>query len=1510
MLRNGFPAEKFVDIPLPSDGGEKTQTKSLEVISSMVDMGDSDQASLMTRFFQQTADPRMQNKTAAALMDSFHRLRPGDVLNDGTNIGSLSYLDAMIHEKKYRRAAQNGEFHKDSSEDVKECKRRILLCATRGALLEDSKDLLFTMLVNGYEETGWLDEFPEEANNLLVALVKMPIGKERAYRFEFFDSYYSFNLRLGRLDRVVDFIEANYDVFLRMNIGCSKAFNDILKKMPNGDDIRMDMLKRAYGKLSKDEKKRNFEENKQLMLAYMLSYCIGLKADYRAAKAVYDEFPEAEKVQYADLFRDLVPKTYSSQPLASQQRAKSFKSVAEVRILTRDAASFSQVTMKLENAGRKKDEISALAIIEDIFQNEGILYAAYSLCLAEVIRFFVDEMPVNSDKRFWFLKNLLAAHDDGRIRLPHEFKTLCLTKMFETYYHRRDLEAIIFLGSSLPDGPASRGMAYFFVKAAFEDGFGTPEVRKKAIKVLTQQLSQFRDTEWEEDLWREYFLVDFPDNLEMMSGSIDEGSLAVLEKIAASDSGNHRSALAYTALALRYRRKIKSVETFAVQSCGVLSGSDEKWKACYYRVLPQLIAELRQTNLTASAERIVRTALTYDNNPVLTENLLDLLLNPASLNLQRYEEALTLVAGDNVLREKFVKRIDQARRVLKIVNYEKKSPEDYLVEVSQSEGVIRVAGDSVRTAYLFSNLKELKRITQDSLFDLGRDFSVASEQSLSPSKVDLLREVFSLESCSWVFENGMFQVEAVIVGENELDKEKVVLKIGRDGVMILENLNYSSDKEVNVKLAFSMMEVVLSEALLEMTHGEPIGFAEDVIYNEGKDLADFRALVSAYRQREAKRFDVKGLEVMTNKNRVVADRLTAALPELREDINFPADEEVDGLIVRYLDILGKSRDLDRPIAAFNSGIADMTPFIKYVKYLRIFNSEKVIPELVRSGVTEDEISALGLKSKEKNNFSGYYELKCYFEDVGEMPISIFLDENGGASIPGIDRKDPLYNYLWMLTLESMALKLVPEIRPYSHIFRRRGPSTDPVLKGSALPSLSGESAMAVKKRICCSVIVLQKDEAETRGPQRRLVLLDDICEAFNLLDLSQKDITDWPFYVRSGKSYQRIEGLFVRSNDQTLINSSKLKAVLGREDLALPEGDIALDSIVANVKEQLMSVLRVQTLSGRAYRMPVSFKKSPYEIEEHDGKEYFLVPADYHRGRVVERDGQLYRLREVSKHTKVDIDGELYLATPWAMSEDMEAVYRERASIEVNFEPLRVVYVLLYDKDSKEILAYTHIGKGEKTAAGNYKDPNVASYSRVHERGELCSFLDAKIAEEFKGRENLGEIVLEVDTNVGYRQGVFPHVWKYFVMERGIQDVAIRLLLDGMKQKLSSVAYQNFVDSLNVELAEDKKPSSRGVRGVKGDLLDRDLVPAQLAMYNVASRFRSEYLGLAGQSLYVLPKDHPLFAHYSEVMHLAANEVIVLIGGPQGRASRIKQEALVAEGGQKVEEPDDINLLG
>jgi len=340
----------------------------------------------------------------------------------------------------------------------------------------------------------------------------------------------------------------------------------------------------------------------------------------------------------------------------------------------------------------------------------------------------------------------------------------------------------------------------------------------------------------------------------------------------------------------------------------------------------------------------------------------------------------------------------------------------------------------------------------------------------------------------------------------------------------------------------------------------------------------------------------------------------------------------------------------------------------------------------------------------------------------------------------------------------------------------------------------------------------------------------------------------------------------------------------------------------------MKDVVRVKKLSvpQGAYRLAVKVQRLPHELYEEEGEWYYLKPAKNRRGKVIERNGQLYRLQKTPPFKFVDIGGEQYMAVPWQRSEDNLDAYEQQSRVELNFDPVKSLYSVLYDKNSGRVFGVTLLGSAVKGTDGKYVDPFVRRAKVMHARGQLAATVDPNFRSRVGDRvdfDAIDEELVELDTNIGYRQGRFPSIVKYLVSKDRLKKLSIYAILDELGGKITDEE-RAVVEEVLQDSGDDQVPQEQDVqvsapkkkRKKKKNQVD-EYGEDDLAKTFTISEDKGPYKGLFGLSMKILSPSDPQFDHYMDIFSVKDGEILVEVETDKNlhsrRISKVAKESLV-----------------
>lgn len=1244
--------------------------------------------------------------------------------------------------------------------------------------------------INAFHELGAGEKFPEKLNRLMEIGMKMRVGRAKYSRHEFFDAYLKFNKDRGELERVVRFIEANFEIFMKMDLEFSSAFSELGKKVPEMDNVRYELIRRRFRQFEQETKAAGgvpaFGAGGRIMIKeYIMIVCIMVEGNYAEARRVYnkyrgflaqenpadevhdttgqegrrggawDDSAEHRVDEIEDAIEALIP------PLSGRQmilRLGSESSKSARDLASRETQAIRELTRRYSASIAEAGQSSigqALDLARAQYADERVTWNRYYNSLVGYWRAFVPPEDIDARHRMVVLLAALEAERRGEMRIPAEIKSVFIANYFAYAYGFGNLDVVraswqIYYGRGNPaaDGPVARGTAFHFFKALYDlpEPSGTPvsmigvltgqphvpaggedttgEVTKEtACDFLFANIKKFEGSAHEMELWRDYFVPRFDEFKERLFAAYTPVKAMKVIGILSDEVGSH-SDLLYVAICFLVRGD-KDLEKGRELIVALRTSGNAA------RVRPALVMlfdKMMAVGKVDEAIALMREFAGGDFDRELSAKLCNALLNPMGLNEARLDEAKSIIAGHPEMAGEFEAKILRAREILKVVEYSEVPFGAYADgRLGEAGAVKRFGGDDLyRMLFLFERgdaILEASSSAMREVFEEGDVMKLVEGRHVFES--GFLRETFGIEELKFApVAEGGFEVSCVFAGEREVDKNVFALDVDKDfqfadAEIEDDGRNYALKRTIGKTLQAAVMEYVLN-------------FLQNVDLNETESA--FAASSSAYStfcarmEREManwkrEHLKIEGMEGLKQRNAALADRIRPRLAEYKETADFPSDVEVKGFIGRYLHLIRNCRDLDAPGTCYRSGVAKSDPFYEHLKYLKIYGREFAKKRLADMGLSESEVAEADGFIERRNNLAGFYEIACVFEDLGEVNFAIFLDEDGRLVAPGIEQDDELYEHLWLIVLECLVKKVVPEMESYAHVFKQKRSGENRAIKKLSMRRVGQEDALTSRKRMACSALVLRAKEAKSgRRPKHRLATLDSITEAFNNLELGGKPLEEWPLYYKDGRRYKSALGLIFKHEGKNYVDVQKVYDLLEDDeafhflDTSHVDGRLVVDfdNLPGDLKRSFQENILVKTLDGRVYRMPVKIEAQKYEIRVIDGEEFYLIPCAVQsdpRGRYVEEGVHFYRFKKVPKHTKFEIGGKSYMAIPDQMTQGQREIYEETPRIEADVAARKVVYSLLIDAGSGEILAYRYLGSADRDEGGNYVDSRVKRHN-------------------------------------------------------------------------------------------------------------------------------------------------------------------------------------------------------
>ena len=1473
---------------------------------------------------------------------------------------SLSIQTAFSWGKRLHRTALWAEeqvlnplqqSHEITEQTFKACFEAFGLCMIKCRSQKKKMDMVMTEMLNEMNRVGALERFPEETVKLLqLTLLAHP------YRFEFFDTLYKFQKERGQLDQVMEFLEKNPHLAGTIAEDYSDAFEELMRDHlgQNGVPFRLEKLRLKYQGKPSDIR----------AYAYAIRYLIMYKSDYAEARRVMKkiENPYFREAVQEELKR-LIPNIAIGKSVVEGKDHYTERENEEMDESDREIGPLTG-PMRARDLGRQQLEFKMAATMTILGTAEGLekkLQAVkeihelelpveyYITSLNLIAKEFVDEVEDPET----LIKNILAIFEKG-MGLPEEVFVIFAAKLTEAYYLTGEYVKACKMAQAAPVTEAHRGSTYYLAKSCFalaeEGGENAKGFRETGVQAAIKVLPKLKGTEWEKDLWQNHLLQPFIENPEAF-GSSAGPAYKIAEALAFADANSPldlEDALIFLKISQiqrKYNDRVLTALSIA-QSQTLLAGLDASNPLS--RELDEIGMDLIQhfKNQGQYQEMLLAIGVipNYYENPTLVREQVLALIHPSNLTQEHYETALEALEPFPDLRESLASKLDRARQALGIESVNQISPQTFLANLIEQEIAENTLcdDDNVRAAFMLEKFKELIEGNAGFLEEKVRSENCFPEEGFLESTNpvnDIVVGKFGIKSIRFQRKDG--QTEIVVILDNpenakNASLDQVTFTLDKNFRIIMPDLSaleINPEDLIKRQIIITALESLLLEELYNTLEQEIWTETNTTITEISSIIASYRKQIAELLGKTPSLKEYKGLEGLQERNTEWIARIDRIVDE--ESLELISDEECISLITRYLDLIKNCRDLDDPIRTYKSPTDNKAQISKVIKFLEIFNPELAHRYLTEEyGIETEDLERLGIPKKEKCCFTGYYELACLFPGEKEGVISVFLDEDGIAHIPGIDKDHPYYKQLWMLTLESLATKVVPELGPYTHFFRerkaRKGGKQLPVSKQYGITGITDT------KRLCCSKILRAHDKEEEKTTHDKLRILDDLTIIFGTIELADRNIEDWRLIIKRDGEYKRIKDLFF-FNKEAGTNFVDLEKLCELFNISINRFEGEKTMPVVELPEDIQSLLqeevRIQTLGGRRMNLGITWRKMPEDLMEDEKGEYTLEEAKRRnkKGEVVKIDGKLRRKKRIKPNVKVQVGDQTFLATPDQMSEQSMQRYKdaEDIGIPLNFEPEECLYAIIYDPVADRIVSYKYIGSGKTDEEDSLIDRNSRRAMKRHERG-LTVYLDsAKVREELGDRKDLVEAVFPIKTNKGFMYGKSYPVWRYLESTSKREDAAGRMLLDLMKKKLSSQEYQELVEELE-ESAKPKPPApakparqtkpkptpttrptrpkweppvkpqeekelhvfqkERRARRVK---LESKLELNPNIPYTITRKARSEFSdNLWDEELWYIPPEHPIHKTFLESLEPKDHEVIVARRTKTGSPLKIPKNAL------------------
>lgn len=1431
---------------------------------------------------------------------------PEKILANQIDTNRLSYFELMWYQKICRSTARDGTATGMSIEHIDIFYRKSFQALLRALSIAPSfPDLLLVDILNGASEEGLVQRYPKEIENLLI------LGILKGGKYEFFDTLYKLKKSRGELADIIKFVYDNVAVLMKLNLWHSSCFQELISD-PSQDSQKMRLMyskhtylhrksfmdKVAYffinllcasGNYREAEKVlREIESDAAKSLpkyaaerakALKLMESMGM-ASGRMAELTPDDTDTVKRIVATakDAFSALIPpfclEGFTGNDLKTENRPNDpNRSPADTQKVTRRAMSLLDVSGGIMIAASEGVE-QTIAVIKKARANPNVAFGDFYETLKNALMCFAD-VP-SEDRDF---EGLLAALKREEIPVPQEILNVCTARVCERRFQKRDFEGVIACyeaDCANPNAVLLRGSAYYAMKSYFELAVGDGANIGKGVAAICPLLPQFQGTEWEEEIWECYVLPHYFEHRELLSGASSINTdvpLRVLNRqlSAAPDLlENHLKLLLF--LTDRKKKKFPIKEYNALMKISPTCSVDPAIEPLLSPLHRGAVAYLCTVGQFKEACELIAKIPDYKVDSYLVQKRFDLLIHASVRTAETIAEAESLAQECPDFIKNSEARLVEARAALSINTYRDSTYLSTFESLASNEELTRsiFGAESRKQVFL---AREMHRVTDVYQGLLKDDFFAESLEASAGAEFEIKSEI--LHKCGVRTASFRVQKNKILINLTVCEDERRRV-YNRVQFVMDKNFNLVSPSDMysfislERRLYYLLFQAGLMEEIYNVCMEERNDDFDQAFANDNPNWTAFRSRFKnfAYSPDLFTEDDVRRVaEGNLDTAKILEEFMGRAQLSLLSSYNV----EFDGLSDLYRGLIEEFRDLDDPEFCYRSRVDPSNPVsaCRCAKFVAFYNSTEGAKILQQQGVPAEVVQRLGLPKAEKNNLVGYFEIVFFFPKYGEKKISLVLDEDGNAIIFGIDPSHPLYKTIQCAVLESLALKVVPELRPLSKIFTTdEGKKVKPAALGlfkadktlRFLSPLDEESSVASKKRAAiCSAIVGQH-EGPAAGPHEKLEILEDVYRLFFQLELSDRDLSRWPLFNRGSDGvFHRVDGLFVTIESQNYVDLGILRTVCSL-DAEISEESIKYDgsrqlvcveALPKNVFEFLQKKIRVQTLRGRGYNLPVEIEKPPHRVECIEGEHYYLIPAGNKRGKTVMRDGKLFRLKEVPPFERIAVNGETYLATSWQRSEENERAYDEFATVKIHFAPRRFLYSVLYDNSSGRIISTTSIGLAEKDDQGKYLDRRSALCQSIHGRGGMGAFVDPKLKKKLSGVDmsNVREELVEIPVNVGYRQGRFPSLGMYLSSKERTRKLVIATILREMEGKLPADEYAALKEIL--KQSDDKVDS--GGEAVEVELVEEPVEETEVEPDGGIDNEAEEVEGEATEELEIEP---------------------------------------------------------
>lgn len=1388
--------------------------------------------------------------------------------------------------------------------------------------------------INTMAENAFLQKYPKEMEELLkVAVV-------RSGMVEFFDAYYVIMKKEGRLEEFAVFIEQNPSVMLRVDIDVSVMMKE---QFQGSQFVRMAYIKTAY------EKRKRFSDK----VAYGFQYLILYKNDYKAAAKVFAEIKkdaegrkkragagaataiktvlqDSEIETFVDssvrdlqtAIDELFPPFLVGSPMGNSKMDRTHDATREtsprrIQEETERGHLLLYAIGEAEAVANKQGNSAIYKYLKGVSTNKDFNFQEYY----QILLVILDTTYKKSKDQYVILTATLLA--DDMLPMPVEILGLMIAKASEVFYEKGEYKVIIGRyeqEKAKPYSPLTRGFLYYAMKSYFAIG-----ETEKGLQAISETLGQFEGTQFEEEIWLEYVIPNYIQYRRLFEDG--NSSRFPTEKLRArvaadpSNLENHMILMSLLSAGQKSKFPIEDYERVCV--CIDAKAPDGKYED---QLAALHTAAIDYYCSHGELEKALAVTQKYADktNPDWIRKIFNLLTNSSVTNTVRIAEAEALAEQnpEALPKEYTGERLTKARLACGMEVTIDETARSFMADAIEKQRA-QFPKELTRQVYVIRRLHELTSYDQELLGDqfyIERIGRLAGEEHFV--KNETLRK-FGVDRVQCTVCEGAISLTAGVPDPKKANLKRMVpFRFDRNLEMI-EPQEWASNSSPEERLLYLTLRAGLLDELANIAMNSNERNLDQIFDENDQGWHNYNQQLQAFPHDikfspRAELGEIAGLNVDTFQ--ILEACMDASVNELAKSYS----AEYAAIIEIYKEMIRNYRDLDDPAYMYRSRIDPSNPIAEtgHANHLIFYNSERAAGNLKGQGMSNAVLRKLGLPKKGKNNFVGYFEIVFNFDGFGEKRLALTLDAQGDPVIFGVSKDHPLYRVIHAAVLESLALKTVPEMKPFSRVFgNERQASTKSAAERLAIMLQSiqytedPQAAIARKKRIAVTALTLTKHRQKVRDPSEKFSLLQKVHELFFGLELSRTNLSSWPLYTREDGTCLKADGLIVRSETEgeNLVDVEALQCLCDVEGIDTSRKTARVEDLPEDARTFIREKVLVQRGDAAAYNLHVDLVTTlktdeKNEIREIRGVLYELIPATYRTKTTVEIDKKLYRLKKIPPHEEVTIGGRKYYAVSWERSEKSEERYKKFCTIQLKLEQQKRLYAIVYDKNTGEIKAVTDIGHSAKNADGQYVDKWAKIAQELFDKGEVLPLVESRCRSKLEGQsEDLAVELHEITTQRGFRQGRFTGLGTFLASKDAAQKLMVAEVLKDIKREFGAatakaleplVSAENEIEASAAEAAaiealrgeaaaepfEDDEGSQqfdtvREVSSVEGidqvDPEEDDQGPEQL-LYKVSG---AEGTRFAEKVLMPLDQADPRYTRYSEFYSLKAGEVLLVDAG-------------------------------